>query len=430
MTTSTPRAELLTVRKTLLFALMSQACFHAAYLVPSLAALIAVAMYGFYRLAYVPSTRMSLYGGIAMGMLVFGPHLWWFFPLFGPGAILLWMAMGLSLALFLLFSRWAVGELPAWLSPWVIPFLWTGVEFFRCELNPLKFAWLMPAWVFDHCPMFLPMQWVGAYGLGFLMMLACAVLSRARTRVALPVGVAAMLALGVLTNLPNLAPDWRGLNAPLAEQTPQQVREALQADATAPAFRKLAPGKEDPIIVCVQREEPLLSEVLADCDAAVARFPSADIISFSEYTLAYQPHQELLDWCRTNQRYVILGGTKPIPEQEKAFYNMAYVIGPNGIEHEQPKSVPVQFMNDGTPAPTRSVWLSPWGPVGLCICYDMSYARVMDDFVRQGARLLIVPTMDRRNWSEYEHRIHAKVTPVRAAEYGVPIVRPCSSGIS
>jgi len=38
--------------------------------------------------------------------------------------------------------------------------------------------------------------------------------------------------------------------------------------------------------------------------------------------------------------------------------------------------------------------------------------------------------MDAEDWGEHEHRLHAKVAPVRAREYGIPIIRLASSGIS
>jgi apolipoprotein N-acyltransferase len=68
--------------------------------------------------------------------------------------------------------------------------------------------------------------------------------------------------------------------------------------------------------------------------------------------------------------------------------------------------------------------------LGICICYDLSYSRVTDRLVRQGAQALVVPSMDVTSWGKREHELDARVTPVRAAEYGLPIFRVASSGIS
>jgi len=60
----------------------------------------------------------------------------------------------------------------------------------------------------------------------------------------------------------------------------------------------------------------------------------------------------------------------------------------------------------------------------------LSYTRVTDELVRQGAELIICPTMDVEYWGKHQHEIHSRVAPVRAAEYGIPIFRVASSGIS
>ena len=113
------------------------------------------------------------------------------------------------------------------------------------------------------------------------------------------------------------------------------------------------------------------------------------------------------------------------------FFNSAFVVGSNGEGvFQQAKSVPIQFFKDGLPASEQKVWNSPWGKIGICICYDLSYTRVTDELVRQGAQLLIVPTMDVEFWGRHQHELHARVAPVRAAEYGIPIFRVASSGIS
>jgi apolipoprotein N-acyltransferase len=38
--------------------------------------------------------------------------------------------------------------------------------------------------------------------------------------------------------------------------------------------------------------------------------------------------------------------------------------------------------------------------------------------------------MDVEEWGRHQHELHARIAPVRAAEYGVPIFRVASSGIS
>ena len=107
------------------------------------------------------------------------------------------------------------------------------------------------------------------------------------------------------------------------------------------------------------------------------------------------------------------------------------MIGPGGdIVFRQVKAVPIQFFKDGLPAPEQKLWDSPWGRIGICVCYDLSYARVTDRLVKLGAEALIVPTMDVADWGKAQHELHAHIAPARATEYGLPIFRVASSGIS
>ena len=149
----------------------------------------------------------------------------------------------------------------------------------------------------------------------------------------------------------------------------------------------------------------------------------------SEYTLDEPPTEPLKEWCRANQKFLIVGGKYPASNNN--FYDSAFVISTNGeVIFKQAKCVPIQFFKDGLPATEQKLWESPWGMIGICICYDLSYARVTDALVRQGAQMLIVPTMDVADWGRHQHELHARVAPARSAEYGIPIFRLASSGIS
>jgi apolipoprotein N-acyltransferase len=201
-----------------------------------------------------------------------------------------------------------------------------------------------------------------------------------------------------------------------------------------------------PVIAGVQLEFPIQSEVFQALNKVIATQSSlatqpslkspfytietnVDLIVLSEYTLDGEPSQQLKDWCREHGKFLIVGGKEPLPGND--YYNTAFVIGTNGeVVFKQAKSVPIQFFKDGKPAPEQRVWNSPWGKIGICICYDLSYTRVTDALARQGAQMLIVPTMDVADWGRHQHELHARIAPVRAAEYGIPIFRLASSGIS
>ena len=44
--------------------------------------------------------------------------------------------------------------------------------------------------------------------------------------------------------------------------------------------------------------------------------------------------------------------------------------------------------------------------------------------------MILVPTLDELHWGPSQHALHARVAPMRAAEYGIPIFRVGACGIS
>jgi apolipoprotein N-acyltransferase len=182
-------------------------------------------------------------------------------------------------------------------------------------------------------------------------------------------------------------------------------------------------------IAGVQLEFPDVGPLKQALDKVITTNTNVDLIVLSEYTLDGPPPDLLKNWCRDNQKFLIVGGKDYTTN--KNFYDTAFVISTNGdVIFKQVKSVPVQCFKDGLPATEQKCWDSPWGKIGICICYDLSYTRVTDELVRQGAEMLIVPTMDVADWGQHQYESHARIAPVRAAEYGIPIFRLASSGIS
>jgi apolipoprotein N-acyltransferase len=203
----------------------------------------------------------------------------------------------------------------------------------------------------------------------------------------------------------------------------------LVLQATGGIGGNLASAHARVFVAGVQMEFPSEAEVLSGLNELIKKFPEAELLVLSEYTFLGPVPASVNAWCRENRRYLIVGAKDPAPNSD--FYDTAFVIGPSGeIAFRQGKSVPVQFLKDGLPAKEQKLWDSPWGKIGLCICYDLSYTRVTDRLVQLGAQTIINPTMDVADWGRRQHELHARVVPVRAAEYGVPIFRIASSGIS
>jgi apolipoprotein N-acyltransferase len=237
---------------------------------------------------------------------------------------------------------------------------------------------------------------MGVYGLGFIYAFAAAMVVSRRRRVR-AAGVLLSVLLGLLMYWP-----------------------ALRAVDAGASLHVAGIQLESP-------DEPVLIEAL---DHLAVVHPEAQILVLSEYTFFGPVPPRVRAVIKKHHRYLIAGGVQEADDSR--FYDTAFVIGPDGQDiFNQAKSVPVQFMMDGLPADHRRVWNSPWGKIGIAVCYDMSYARVMDDLVRQGAGGLIVPTMDLSKWGEYERRmLHGRMAPTRSAEYGIPTFGVWSSGVS
>jgi len=389
-------------KKSFLWLALAVACFHAAYTsihYPAAGLLIFGYAYGLVRLTDQPNVRRAFYFGLATGFLCYAPQLFFFFRIFNVAAILLWLVLAFWIGLFTAIICACIRRWGKTKTAWLIPVVWTGLEYFRSELYYLKFSWLNVGYA-------LPAEFsgtgeyqyhIGMYGIGFLVFV-----------VATAYPFRFVLKLKLI--------EWVVIISILL----------LLASLSCPALKLL--GREV-LVVGVQMEFPPTHLIPRMLDQALAKNTNTPIFVLSEYTLDGPVPDSLKDWCREHERFLVVGGKDPVGTNN--FYDTAFVVGTNGdIVFKQVKSVPIQFFRDGLPAPEQKLWDSPWGKIGLCVCYDLSYTRVTDELIRQGAQLLIVPTMDLESWGRHQHELHARVAPVRAAEYGVPIFRVDSSGIS
>ncbi len=387
------------------WALLALAALEASYTWRGAGFLVIAYVFGVVQMGRAGTWRQAFYPGLAVGTLVGVLQLGFFWRIFLAGAVALWIVFAFWIGMFVLVAHVCLQDRTgqtrlqrvAWLA---IPFLWCGLEYFRSELYYLRFAWLSPGFAFAARPDQVPFAALGTYGVGFLLAGfagAAAVVWRKSKWKACAVlfsGAVAVRFLGACAALP--------------------------ADAgTARTLR----------VAGVQLEFPTEKQALLALDTLIRKEPDVELIVLSEYTFSAPVPEKIRNWCRDHHRYLIAGGKSPAGIDQ--FYNTAFVVSPTGeIVFHQGKSVPIQFFKDGLPAREQRPWASPWGKLGICICYDLSYSRVTDGLVKAGADALIVPTMDVADWGESQHALHARIAPVRAAEYGIPVFRLASSGIS
>lgn len=392
--------------------LVAAVSFHVAWLVPPLSPILVLFPWGVLQLGHLATRPQAFYAAITLGLVCYAPHLGFFWTIFGPAALALWLILAFWLGLVAAvtrFLRLRLGLRLAWIA---FPFVWTAAEFFRSELYPLRFSWLSLGYAFSESPAVFVRTGLGLYGVGFLVAAFAAAtdyLCARAAQVPRPFGTRALavgapaLALGLLS-LPPIG------TRPVATPSGTQLK-----------------------VAAIQLEYPTEDELLAGLNRLAARVSDAPLIVLSEYTLQEPPSARVRAWCQQHGRHLVVGGKDPLVGQagDNAFHNTAFVVAPDGtIVFRQVKSVPIQFFQDGAPARVRVPWESPWGGLGLAVCYDLSYRRVMDEFVAGGARALLIPTADDASWGAYQHRLHTRVARVRAAEYNLPILRVAGSGIS
>ncbi len=383
----------LSSRTSLVLAAVAVAAFHVACDVEAAAALVVIYLGCLFLLARVKSPRWAFYLGLGIGFAIAAGLLRFFLGIFGWGCIGLWAIFGIWIAFFLLLSRIVVGRWPRYGVLW-LPVIWLALEYTRSELYYLRFGWLTPGLTLSH-PGMVWFAAAGVYGFSFAVLSAVA---------------AAQMAL--------------------------QHQRAAVVTCFIPALFLFAIGDSTesardsgPLVMGIQLESPSESEVLEALDAAISASPDADLFVLSEYCFDGPVPPAVCNWCAQQERHLIAGGKENL--EGVNFIDTVFVISPAGeVIFQQGKMVPIQFFNDGLPAREQKVWESPWGKIGMAICYDLSYSRVIDHLIAAGAQALIIPAMDAEDWGEHEHRLHAKVAPVRAREYGVPIFRLASSGIS
>ena len=384
----------------LFWIMVAVAAFHAAYACPNASFLTVLYLFALLQLVQADRWRKAFYSGLAVGLLIALVRLQFFWRLFSGGAVALWLVYAFWIGLFVALARLCLVRLgPRW--GWLLsPFVWTGVEYFRSELYYLRFSWLNAGYAFIGAPWQAVLKLTGVYGLGLLLMSIAAGAaclwqkSRIRSGCLLALGVVGICLGGLF----------------FGQQPPTQSPPRIH-------------------VAGVQMEFPTEREVLLRLNELIHSYPQTELVVLSEYTFGEPVPKAVREWCRKNRRHLVVGGKAPAPGGN--FYDTAFIIGPGGdIVFHQVKAVPIQFFKDGLPAVEQRLWNSPWGKIGICVCYDLSYTRVTDRLVKLGAQALVVPTMDLADWGNAQHELHARIAPARATEYGLPIFRVASSGIS
>src|SRR5262245_40163392 len=102
-------------------------CFHLAYLVPACAFLIGAYAFALLQLPRQRTPLTAMNTGWVLTFLVYAPHLSFFWTIFGPAALALWLVLGFWLALFLVLTRFVREHWGEAMGLMAAPVFWIGL---------------------------------------------------------------------------------------------------------------------------------------------------------------------------------------------------------------------------------------------------------------------------------------------------------------
>lgn len=123
---------------------------------------------------------------------------------------------------------------------------------------------------------------------------------------------------------------------------------------------------------------------------------------FAEYAEAEGgPAQQMLSLAARENKVWLVGGSVCEVENGR-YYNTSYVYNPQGdcvAKHRKVHLFDIdiaggQYFKESdvlSPGETLTVFDTPWGKVGLAICFDIRFADMAAKMVEAGARMLIYP---------------------------------------
>ena len=357
-----------------------------------------------------------------------------------PVAVLLTSLLAAYLALYhavfawlgsKLWRRWSAGRVL------ILPALWVALEWLRTYLGG-GFPWNLAGYSWVEVPGALPLSaWIGAYGIGFLALLAsvsvAASIQRRRWEPA---------AIGLLVPL---------LLLPLAGRWSlrQDARALREMAGFGRAVRLLQPNIPNLVgydeAAVIHNYQKVIGLSLEACQ------PGALVVWPESAAWPFQYKRDAMlddDLARMVDRgcTVLFNSGWPVGD---TFYNSAFLVSASGEVARYDKRHLVPFgeyvpfrgvfgwmdklaRNAGEMRPADQTVLLPWGgeKIGMAICYEVVFPSEVAALVQRGATLLITITNDAWYGDTSAPWQHFRAARFRAAESRRPLLRAAITGVS
>lgn len=366
-----------------------------------------------------PNQRTAGICGIIAGVVFYTVSLSFLVGVFDFGIIVA-NILSVYLALFSVSVWLAASKIGLRRSFPLIPFFWTGIEFFRSESYSLKFSWLSLG--YSQSPYLTLIQicdMIGVYGLTFLI-----------------VTVNALLAWFFLKYIRQLK--WSLRHPAIAVLILAVILiYGITRESYLPKQQRTATQKYIPIVIV---QEGISRDSL---DTYIAS--TAQALAGKEETLVAWPEalvNDILDdpikrgklesFIREKKIYLVFGTIERAEEQVRV-NNYAVLMGPDGqVIGKYAKRVPVPLLETVViPGDKWGAFDTPIGKIGIFICYESGFTRISRWLVvEHNAEVFVAPTLEVAGWAGLSHRIHATIAPFRAVETRRAIIRPTALGIS
>lgn len=365
-------------------------------LVPLLLAVREAAPVRAFRLGYLAG--FVAFFGILAWIRVFGFLPW----------VLLAAYLAIYVGSFAAFYRWLVQGRSAAFGIWLVPIVWTALEYLR-SVGVLGFPWaLLGTTQHAVLPTIQIARVTGVFGISFVLALASA-----------SVATIVSARRPVLTLVPLVV---------VAAVTGWGVQEARLSPAGTLTVAALQPSVRDKLNSAYETQNMRILQGLVE----EAGRSGAELIVFPETALPkniFGPSGSLNEvgtWARQVRATLIASSL------ENGISNIAVAVAPSGMALSRYDKVRlVAFGENGIRPGTRHdpLW-TPVGRVGVAICFESIFPEVSRTLVRNGAEVLAVITNDAWFDGTAGPAQHAAQAPFRAVETGRWVVRAANTGIS